>query len=47
MLSDKFLVKAKEELREDEKRKQQALEHFREWLQKHPYIKSIRQGESG
>jgi hypothetical protein len=46
MLSDKFLIKAKEELREDEKRKQQALEHFREWLKKHPYIKSIRQGET-
>lgn len=44
MLSDKFLVKAKEELREDEKRKEQALEHFREWISKHPYIKSVRQG---
>lgn len=44
MLSDKFLVKAKEELREDDKRKEQALEHFREWISKHPYIKSVRQG---
>lgn len=45
MLSDKFLEKAKTELREDEKRKEQALEHFREWIQKHQYIKSIRQDD--
>lgn len=44
MLPDKFVEKAREELREDEKRKEQALEHFREWINKHPYIKSIRQG---
>lgn len=46
MLSDKFLEKAKNELREDEKRKEQALEHFREWINKHPYIKSIWQGKA-
>lgn len=45
MLPDKFVEKAKLELREDEKRKKQALEHFREWIQKHPYIKNIRQGK--
>ncbi|CRK93841.1 CLUMA_CG007368, isoform A [Clunio marinus] len=45
MLSDKFLEKARNELREDETRKEQALEHFREWLNKHPYIKSIRQDD--
>jgi hypothetical protein len=45
MLSDKFLIKAREELREDDKRKQQALEHFRDWLGKHPFIKQIRQGK--
>lgn len=45
MLADKFLEKAKEELREDETRKEQALEHFRQWIQKHPYIKDIRQGK--
>lgn len=45
MLSEKFLEKARVELREDEKRKEQALEHFREWINKHPYIRSIRQGE--
>lgn len=46
MLPDKFVEKAKLELREDEKRKEQALEHFREWIQKHPYIKNVRQGKS-
>lgn len=45
MLPDKFVEKAKLELREDEKRKEQALEHFREWIQKHPYIKNVRQGK--
>lgn len=44
MLADKFLEKAKEELREDDTRKEQALEHFRQWIQKHPFIKDIRQG---
>lgn len=45
MLDEKFVLKAKKELREDENRKKQALEHFREWIRKHPYIKQIRQGE--
>lgn len=45
MLSEKFLEKARVELREDEKRKEQALEHFREWINKHPYIKDIRQDD--
>lgn len=45
MLADKFLEKAKEELREDDTRKEQALEHFRQWIQKHPFIKDIRQGK--
>jgi hypothetical protein len=45
MVSEKFLEKARDELREDENRKEQALQHFREWIGKHPYIKSIRQGE--
>jgi hypothetical protein len=44
MLSEKFVQKARSELREDENRKKQALEHFREWIAKHPYIKRIRQG---
>lgn len=44
MLAEKFVQKARLELREEENRKKQALEHFREWIKKHPYIKQIRQG---
>lgn len=44
-MEEKFILKARKELREDESRKKQALEHFREWIRKHPYIKEIRQGE--
>lgn len=44
MLAEKFVQKARLELREEENRKKQALEHFREWIKKHPYIKEIRQG---
>lgn len=44
MVSEKFKEIARIELREDEKRKEQALEHFREWLNKHPYIVKVRQG---
>lgn len=44
MLAEKFIQKARVELREEENRKKQALEHFREWIRKHPYIKKIRQG---
>ena len=46
MLEEKFLQMARDELREEENRKKQALEHFREWIAKHPYIKQIRQGEN-
>lgn len=45
MLDEKFIQKARKELREDENRKKQALEHFREWIRKHPYIKQIRQDD--
>lgn len=45
VLDEKFVVKARKELREDDNRKKQALEHFREWIRKHPFIKEIRQGE--
>jgi GrpB-like predicted nucleotidyltransferase (UPF0157 family) len=44
VLPEKFVEKAKRELREDDNRKEQALEHFRQWLKKHPYIKEYRQG---
>lgn len=44
-LSTKLQEKAKNELREDESRKQQSLEQFREWIAKHPFIKSCRTGK--
>lgn len=31
-------------IRENDLRKQQALEQFRTWLEKHPFIKNCRQG---
>jgi hypothetical protein len=39
-----LLVKNREEIREDDTRKQQALIQFREWLAKHPFIAKCRQG---
>jgi len=45
MLDEKFLEIAKVELRETENRKQQSLQHFREWISKHSFIKKVRQGE--
>jgi hypothetical protein len=43
---DKFYIeKAENELRETESRKSQALAQFREWINKHPYLKSVRQGK--
>lgn len=44
MLAQKFVEKARDELREDDTRKEQALKHFREWIVKHPFIRNIRQG---
>jgi hypothetical protein len=37
--------KAKNELFEDESKKQQSLEQFREWIRKHPFIKKCQTGE--
>lgn len=37
-LPDFFIEKAKNELREDENRKQQSIEQCREWSLKHPFI---------
>ncbi|CAO1439489.1 unnamed protein product [Diamesa serratosioi] len=37
-----YLVKAKEVIREDETRKAQSLEQFREWINKHPAFKNYR-----
>ncbi|KAG5675997.1 hypothetical protein PVAND_005852 [Polypedilum vanderplanki] len=41
-LSEKFKVKALNELREDDLRKKQALEQFREWISKQGHIKNCR-----
>lgn len=40
----KLVEQGKELIREDEARKQQALEQFRDWLNKHPFISNSRQG---
>jgi hypothetical protein len=44
-LAGKFKDIAKEELREDESVRSQALAQFREWIAKHPQIKKCRTGE--
>lgn len=43
-LASFFVKKAKEEVREDEQRKQQSLEQFREFIAKHPFIKRFNTG---
>lgn len=45
-LDEFFVEKAKNELRETESRKRQSLQQFRELLQKHPFLKGVRQGEN-
>jgi len=45
MLSERFKAIAKEELREDDNRKQQALKQFRDWINSHPFIRNVRQGQ--
>lgn len=44
-LSSRFLQMAKEEIGEDETKKVQALDQFREWLDKHPFITKSCRGE--
>ena len=44
-LTSFFRKKAVEEIREDESRREQSLEQFREWIAKHPFIKRVRTGE--
>lgn len=41
---EKLLKQNKEEIREDDSRKEQSLVQFREWLDKHPFIKKCRRG---
>jgi hypothetical protein len=43
-MDQKFVEKAFVDLREDEARRVQSLEQFREWLEKHPFLKNARQG---
>lgn len=45
-LSPELMEKARIEVREDDNRRQQALEQFREWIHKHPWIKRIEIGWS-
>jgi hypothetical protein len=45
-MDQKFIDKARDELREDDLRKSQALAQFREWLGKHPFLSNVRQGEA-
>lgn len=44
-MEKKFIEKARIELREDESRKYQSLAQFRDWLSKHPFLSSVRQGK--
>jgi hypothetical protein len=44
-MDSKFKVIAKAELGEDDLKREQSLEHFREWLKKHPFLQDVRQGE--
>lgn len=43
-ISEKILEIARNELREDDTRKDQALAQFRDWIEKHPAIKHCRTG---
>ena len=43
-ISENFKQKALNELREDDSRKQQALEQFREWISKQGHIQYCRTG---
>ena len=42
---EKFLKQNREEIREDDARKEQSLVQFREWLSKHPFIVKCRSGK--
>lgn len=44
-MDQKFIDIARNELREDEFRKQQSLVQFRDWISKHPFLNQVRQGE--
>ncbi|XP_070507433.1 alpha-tocopherol transfer protein-like [Chironomus tepperi] len=44
-LDNFFIEKAKNELRETETRKAQSLEQFRDWINKHAFLKDVRQDD--
>lgn len=44
-MDPKFIEIAKDELREDDLRKQQALAQFNEFLDKHPFLVKVRRGK--
>jgi hypothetical protein len=43
-MDPKFVEIAKNELREEEPRRTQALQQFNDWLDKHPFITKVRRG---
>lgn len=45
-MDKKFIEIARAELREDDLRKQQSLDQFRNYLSKHPFLQEVRQGSS-
>lgn len=45
-LPDEVKKLAQQELREDDSIREQSLEQMREWINKHPYIKRCRTGQS-
>ena len=44
-MDQKFIDMAKAELGEDDLKRTQALQHFRDWLAKHPFLSGVRQGQ--
>lgn len=46
MVLDNFFVeKARNELRETQSRKTQSLEQFRDWINKHAFLRDVRKGK--
>jgi hypothetical protein len=45
-MDSKLVEKALLELREDDSRRDQSLQQFREWLAKHPFLSQVRQGKN-
>jgi len=43
-MDQKFIDLAKNELGEDDSKRNQSLAHMKEWLSKHPFLQNVRQG---